>query len=171
MAYNGLNKGPYPVAFDCGYTDTPFTLDEATSSNDIMFVGRASIQTVPSTIFANDFRSALGVRSNADRDSAGVLRDRAAIRRDARHRRAIRRLWPRHLSGAAGARLLAACRRRCRRVVEAALGQRHPDDYAVRPAGNSRRSDRDPQHRRVGHGREPGKRFIGSSWSAGIKTS
>lgn len=37
-----------------------------------------------SSIFANDFRSALGVRSNDDRYSAGVLRDRAAIRRDAR---------------------------------------------------------------------------------------
>ena len=37
------------------------------------------------------------MRSNDDRYSAGVLRDRAAIRRDARHRRAIRRLRPRHL--------------------------------------------------------------------------
>jgi hypothetical protein len=47
---NGLNKGPYPVVFDIGYDigymDTPFMLDEATGSNDIMFVGRGSIQTV-----------------------------------------------------------------------------------------------------------------------------
>jgi phosphate-selective porin OprO/OprP len=72
ITYNGLNKGPFPLAFDIGYMDTPFTLDEATSSNDIMFVERASIQTVASTIFANDFRSAAGVRSNDDRYWAGV---------------------------------------------------------------------------------------------------
>ena len=72
ITYNGLNKGPYPVAFDIGYMDTPFTLDEATSSNDIMFVERASIQTVASNIFANDFRSAVGIRSNNDRYWAGI---------------------------------------------------------------------------------------------------
>ena len=72
VTYNGLNKGPLPLAFDLGYMDTPFTLDEATSSNDIMFMERASIQTVASNIFANDFRSALGVRSNNDRYWAGA---------------------------------------------------------------------------------------------------
>ena len=72
ITYNGLNKGPYPVAFDLGYMDTPFTLDEATSSNDIMFVERPSMQAVASNIFANDFRSAVGVRSNDDRYWAGV---------------------------------------------------------------------------------------------------
>lgn len=72
ITYNGLNKGPYPMAFDIGYMDTPFTLDEATSSNDIMFVERASIQTVASNIFANDFRSAVGIRSNNDRYWAGI---------------------------------------------------------------------------------------------------
>src|SRR5215469_11261000 len=72
ITYNGLNKGPYPVAFDIGYMDTPFTLEEATSSNDIMFVERASIQAVASNIFANDFRSAVGVRSNDDRYWAGI---------------------------------------------------------------------------------------------------
>ncbi|HVH80266.1 MAG TPA: porin [Stellaceae bacterium] len=72
ITYNGLNKGPYPLAFDIGYLDTPFTLDEATSSNDIMFVERPSIQAVASNIFANDFRSAVGVRSNNDRYWAGI---------------------------------------------------------------------------------------------------
>ncbi len=72
LTYNGFNKGPTPVAFDLGYMDTPFTLDEATSSNDIMFMERASIQTVASGIFANDFRSAFGARSNNDRYWAGV---------------------------------------------------------------------------------------------------
>ncbi len=72
ITYNGFNKGPFPLAFDIGYLDTPFTLDEATSSNDLMFVERASIQTVASNIFANDFRSAVGVRSNDDRYWAGI---------------------------------------------------------------------------------------------------
>jgi phosphate-selective porin OprO and OprP len=72
VTYNGLNKGPFPLAFDIGYMDTYFTLDESTSSNDIMFTERASIQTVASSIFANDFRSAAGVRSNNDRYWAGI---------------------------------------------------------------------------------------------------
>jgi phosphate-selective porin OprO/OprP len=72
LTYNGLNKGPTPLAFDIGYLDTPFTLQEATSSNDLLFVERASIQAVASNIFANDFRSALGVRSGGDRYWAGA---------------------------------------------------------------------------------------------------
>jgi phosphate-selective porin OprO/OprP len=72
ITYNGFNKGPFPLAFDIGYMDTPFTLEEATSSNDIMFVERPSIQAVASNIFANDFRSAVGVRSNDDRYWAGI---------------------------------------------------------------------------------------------------
>src|SRR5262249_20998924 len=66
------SKAPLPLVFDLGYMDTPFTLDEATSSNDIMFVERPSIQAIASNIFANDFRSALGVRSNNDRYWAGI---------------------------------------------------------------------------------------------------
>jgi phosphate-selective porin OprO and OprP len=72
LTYNGLNTGPLPLAFDIGYQDTPFTLDEATSSNNIMFVERASVQTIASGIFAGDNRSALGVRSNDKRYWAGV---------------------------------------------------------------------------------------------------
>jgi phosphate-selective porin OprO/OprP len=72
VTYNGLNKGPFPLAFDIGYMDTPFTLQEATSSNDLLFVERASIQAVASNIFANDFRSAVGARSNDERYWAGI---------------------------------------------------------------------------------------------------
>jgi phosphate-selective porin OprO and OprP len=72
VTYNGLKKAAVPLMFDIGYMDTPFTLDEATSSNDIMFVERASIQAIASNIMANDFRSALGVRSNDNRYWAGV---------------------------------------------------------------------------------------------------
>jgi phosphate-selective porin OprO and OprP len=72
ITYNGLKKGPLPVAFDLGYQDTSFTLDEATGSNNIMFVERPSIQTVATGIFAGDNRSAFGVRSNNDRYWAGI---------------------------------------------------------------------------------------------------
>jgi len=67
ITYNGFNKGPLPVAFDLGYLDVPWTLGESTSSNDILFVERPSIVNIASGIFANDFRSAAGVRSNNDR--------------------------------------------------------------------------------------------------------
>ncbi len=72
VTYNGLNKGSVPIAFDLGYMDTPFTLNETTSSNEMMFVERPSIQTIASGILAGDSRSALGVRSNNSRYWAGV---------------------------------------------------------------------------------------------------
>jgi phosphate-selective porin OprO and OprP len=68
VTYNGFR----PVAIDLGYLDVPFTLDEATSSNDIMFMERAEVQNVVSNLAANDNRAALGVRSNDDRYWAGV---------------------------------------------------------------------------------------------------
>ena len=71
VTYNGLNKGKVPLAFDIGYLDTPFTLTEP-SSNDTVFAERASIQVIGAGIFADDFRSALGARSNDDRYWAGV---------------------------------------------------------------------------------------------------
>ena len=68
LSYNGFR----PVAVDLGYLDVPFTLDEATSSNDIMFIERAEVQNVVTNMAANDARSALGVRSNNDRYWAGA---------------------------------------------------------------------------------------------------
>jgi phosphate-selective porin OprO/OprP len=68
ITYNGLR----PVAFDLGYLDVPFTLDESTSSNDIMFIERAEVQNVVSNLAGNDARAAFGVRSNDDRYWTGV---------------------------------------------------------------------------------------------------
>src|SRR6185312_15928246 len=68
ISYNGFR----PVAVDFGYLDVPFTLDEATSSNDIMFIERAEIQNVVTNMAANDERAAFGVRSNNDRYWAGT---------------------------------------------------------------------------------------------------
>lgn len=72
MTYNGLNKAPVPLAFDLGYMTTPFTLEQATSSNDIMFVERPSSQAIAASIMAGSYRSALGVRSNDNRYWTGV---------------------------------------------------------------------------------------------------
>src|SRR5258707_3180656 len=68
ISYNGFR----PFAIDLGYLDVPYTLDESTSSNDIMFVERASSNVVATGLAANDARSALGVRWNTDRAWAGA---------------------------------------------------------------------------------------------------
>ncbi|HUK61174.1 MAG TPA: porin [Stellaceae bacterium] len=72
LTYNGLYHGPFPLAFDLGYQDTPFTLDEATSSNDIMFMERASPEVIATEFGSGDNRSAVGVRSNDSRYWAGI---------------------------------------------------------------------------------------------------
>jgi len=41
-----------------GYIDVPYTLDEATSSNNIMFLERSSAQVIATTIAAGDSRAA-----------------------------------------------------------------------------------------------------------------
>jgi len=69
ITYNGFyNHGQrFPVAIDFGYIDVPSNLDEATSSNDIMFLERSSSQVVQTEFGGGDFRAALGARSNNDR--------------------------------------------------------------------------------------------------------
>ena len=75
ITYNGFyNHGQdYPVAFDFGIMDVPWTLDEATSSNDIMFMERSSSQVVATEFGGGDFRSALGARSNNSRYWVGAF--------------------------------------------------------------------------------------------------
>jgi len=68
LSYQGLR----PFAFEIGYMTVPWTLDEATSSNDIMFLERASPGVVATGLAAGTFRSAAGVRWNTDRAWAGV---------------------------------------------------------------------------------------------------
>ena len=51
--------------------DLPYTLDEATSSNDILFMERASAGVVATNIAAGDFRSAFGSRWYNDTFWAG----------------------------------------------------------------------------------------------------
>jgi phosphate-selective porin OprO/OprP len=62
LSYTGFK----PFVIEGGYMDVPYTLDEATSSNDIMFMERASSQVVATNIAAGDNRSAGGVRAYND---------------------------------------------------------------------------------------------------------
>ncbi len=75
ITYNGFyNHGEqFPVAIDLpGVQDVPWTLEEATSSNDIMFMERSSAQVVATEFGGGDFRTAAGAHSNNDRYWAGA---------------------------------------------------------------------------------------------------
>jgi phosphate-selective porin OprO/OprP len=69
IEYAGLK----PLYFDLGYLDAPYTLDESGSSNDIMFLERATPQVLAANVAAGDFRSAAGVHWNDDRTWLGVF--------------------------------------------------------------------------------------------------
>jgi phosphate-selective porin OprO and OprP len=68
LQYNGF-KG---FTIEGGYLDTPFTLDEATSSNDIMFLERAASVNIANLIAAGDFRSGFGGHWSNDWAWAGA---------------------------------------------------------------------------------------------------
>ena len=63
VGYTGLKN----MIFEIGYSDTFFTLDEATSSNDTLFLERAAPANVATNINAGDFRSNVGARWFNDR--------------------------------------------------------------------------------------------------------
>ncbi len=75
ITYNGFYKHGqvFPVAFDIGVQDVQWTLDEATSSNDTMFMERSSAQVVATQFGGGDFRTAVDVRSNNDRYWMGAF--------------------------------------------------------------------------------------------------
>jgi phosphate-selective porin OprO and OprP len=62
LSYTGLKPFGGRMAVEAGIMDLPYTLDEATSSNDIMFMERASPGIIATNIAAGDFRSAAGTR-------------------------------------------------------------------------------------------------------------
>ena len=59
-------KGIKNLYIDGGYLDVPYTLDEATSSNNITFIERASAQTIATNIASGDNRAAVGFHANGD---------------------------------------------------------------------------------------------------------
>jgi phosphate-selective porin OprO and OprP len=63
LTYNGFR----PFAVEGGIEDVPYTLDEATSSNDMMFIERSSSQVIAANLAAGDFRENFGAHWNTDR--------------------------------------------------------------------------------------------------------
>jgi phosphate-selective porin OprO/OprP len=62
LSYTGLKPFGGKMAVEAGIMDLPYTLDEATSSNDTLFMERASSGIIATNIAAGDFRSAVGAR-------------------------------------------------------------------------------------------------------------
>ena len=60
-------RGFKNTILDFGYSDTFFALDEATNTNDIMFMERATPVAVATQFNAGDFRSNVGARFYSDR--------------------------------------------------------------------------------------------------------
>jgi phosphate-selective porin OprO and OprP len=71
-AANFSYTGFKPFAIEGGIIDLPYTLDEATSSNDIMFMERSTPGVIAANVAAGDFRSAFGIRGNDDRFWGGA---------------------------------------------------------------------------------------------------
>ena len=65
-------KGIKGMVIEGGYMDVPYTLDEATSSNNITFMERATPQVLATDIAAGDNRAAFGVRAFDKRWWAGA---------------------------------------------------------------------------------------------------
>lgn len=62
LSYTGFKPFGGQLAIEGGVQDVPYTLGEATSSNNIVFMERASSQVIATSIAADDFRSAFGAR-------------------------------------------------------------------------------------------------------------
>ncbi len=63
IIYSGLRG----AAFEIGYSNTFFTLDQSTSSNDTLFLERASPSNIATNLNAGDARANLGARFFGDR--------------------------------------------------------------------------------------------------------
>ena len=72
LGYSGFKPFGGNLVIEGGYMDTLFTMDEATSSNDILFMERASPGVIAANIAAGDFRSAVGARWYTDTFWAGA---------------------------------------------------------------------------------------------------
>jgi phosphate-selective porin OprO and OprP len=72
LSYTGFKPFGGKLAIEGGVMDLPYTLDEASSSNDIPFMERASSGITATNIAAGDFRSTFGARWYTDRFWAGA---------------------------------------------------------------------------------------------------
>src|ERR1700686_2889814 len=72
LSYTGIKPLGGRLAIEGGVMDLPYTLDEASSSNDIPFMERASSGVIAQNIAASDFRSTAGARWYTDTFWAGA---------------------------------------------------------------------------------------------------
>jgi phosphate-selective porin OprO/OprP len=72
LSYRGIKPFGGQLAIEGGYMKVPYTLDEAMSSNNILFLERASSQVIAANIAAGDGRSAFGARWYSDIFWAGA---------------------------------------------------------------------------------------------------
>ncbi len=72
LSYTGFKPFGGKLAIEGGVMDLPYTLDEASSSNDIPFMERASAGIAATNIAAGDFRSTAGARWYTDTFWAGA---------------------------------------------------------------------------------------------------
>jgi phosphate-selective porin OprO and OprP len=72
LSYTGIKPFGGKLAIEGGVMDLPYTLDEASSSNDIPFMERAASGITATNIAAGDFRSAFGARWYTDTFWAGA---------------------------------------------------------------------------------------------------
>jgi phosphate-selective porin OprO and OprP len=76
ITYNGFyhHGAQFPVAIDLpGFQDVPWLLEDAQSSNDILFLERSSAEVVATEFGGGDFRSVADIRSNNDRYWVGAF--------------------------------------------------------------------------------------------------
>jgi phosphate-selective porin OprO and OprP len=72
LSYTGFKPFGGKLAIEGGVMDLPYTMDEASSSNDLPFMERAASGIAATNIAAGDFRSAFGARWYTDRFWAGA---------------------------------------------------------------------------------------------------
>jgi phosphate-selective porin OprO and OprP len=72
LSYTGIKPFGGRLAVEGGVMDLPYTLDEASSSNDLPFMERASSVNIATNIAAGDFRSTAGARWYNERFWAGA---------------------------------------------------------------------------------------------------
>jgi phosphate-selective porin OprO and OprP len=72
LSYTGFRPFDGQLAIEGGYMNLPYTLEQAMSSNDILFMERASAQVIATSIAAGDNRSTFGARWYNDRFWAGA---------------------------------------------------------------------------------------------------
>jgi phosphate-selective porin OprO and OprP len=72
LSYTGIKPFGGKLAIEGGVMDLPYTLDEASSSNDIPFMERAASGIMATNIAAGDFRSTAGARWYTDTFWAGA---------------------------------------------------------------------------------------------------